>query len=102
MAIFYNIYSDLELPDLMQRLGLAAMGAGDRWEAWSAGDDLGPFHLEIMAEYGVREGFKCDCFMRHSKDHLGAAREATLAFFESLPGRKLLLNGDVFVVFHPE
>ena len=39
---------------------------------------------------------------RHSKDHLGAAREAMLAFFESLPGRKLLLNGDDLLAFHPE
>jgi hypothetical protein len=25
-----------------------------------------------------------------------------LAFFESLPGRKLLLNGDDLLAFHPE
>ena len=97
MAIFYTAYSDLELPDLMQRLKSAAMSAGDAWEAWSASDDLGPFHLEIMAEYGVRDSFKSECFTPHSKDHIVQAREAMLAFFESLPGRKLLLNGDVLV-----
>ncbi len=44
MAIFYTAYSDLELPDLMQRLGMAATSAGDIWEMWRAYDDLGPFH----------------------------------------------------------
>ena len=102
MAIFYNVYSDLELPDLMRRLSVAAKDAGDLWESWSAHDNLGPFHLEIMAEYGVLEGFKSCCFTRHSKDHTVEARRAMLAFFESLPGRKLLLNGDVLVAFHPE
>ena len=102
MAIFYTAYSDLELPDLMQRLGVAAKSAGDVWEDWSASDDLGPFHLEVMAEYGVHDRFKSECFTRHSKDHTVEAREAMLAFFDSLPGRKLLLNGDVLVVFRPE
>jgi len=102
MAIFYNIYSDLELPDLTQRLSMAAKIAGDLWESWSAQDDLGPFHLEIMAEYGVSEGFKSSCFTRHSKDHSVEARKAMLAFFETLPRRKLLLNGDVFVAFSLE
>lgn len=102
MAIFYTAYSDLELPDLMQRLGMAAKTAGDIWETWSAYDGLGPFHQEIMAEYGIRESFKSACFMRHSKDHTVQAREAMLSFFESLPGRKLLLNGDVLVSLQPE
>ncbi|MBC56351.1 MAG: hypothetical protein CL814_05390 [Confluentimicrobium sp.] len=102
MTIFYNVYSDLELPDLVQRLSVAANGAGDLWEAWSAYDDLGPFHLEIMAEYGVQEDFKSGCFTRHSKANLSRARDVLLEFFESLPGRKLLLNGDVFVAFRPE
>ncbi len=102
MAIFYTAYSDLDLPDLMQRLKAAAISAGGVWEAWSASDDLGPFHLEIMAEYGVRDSFKSKCFTRHSKDHTVQAREAMLAFFDSLPGRKLLLNGDVLVAFHLE
>lgn len=102
MAIFYTAYSDLDLSDLTQRLDAAARSAGDVWEAWSASDDLGPFHLEIIAEYGVREGFKSECFTRHSKDHTVQAREAMIAFFESLPGRKLLLNGDVLVAFHPK
>lgn len=102
MAIFYTAYSDLDLSDLMQRLNSAARSAGDVWEAWSASDDLGPFHLEITAEYGVGEGFKSECFTRHSKDHTVQARQAILAFFESLPGRKLLLNGDVLVAFHPK
>lgn len=102
MAIFYTAYSDLELPDLMQRLSEAARSAGPAWEAWSVSDDLGPFHLEIMAEYGVRDSFKCECFTRHSKDHTVQARDAMLSFFKSLPGRKLLLNGDVLVSFQAE
>lgn len=102
MAIFYTAYSDLDLSDITQRLNAAATRAGDVWESWSASDDLGPFHLEIMAEYGVRDSFRSQCFTRHSKDHTVQARKAMLAFFESLPGRKLLLNGDVFVAFRPE
>ena len=53
MAIFYTAYSDLELADLMQRLSAAASSAGGVWEDWSAREDMGPFHLEIMAEYDV-------------------------------------------------
>ena len=102
MAIFYTAYSDLELADLMQRLSAAASSAGGVWEDWSAREDMGPFHLEIMAEYDVRNSFKSQCFTRHSKDHSVRAREAMLAFFESLPRRKLLLNGDVLVAFRPE
>lgn len=102
MAIFYTAYSDLELPDLQQQLAMAANDAGDIWETWSACDDLGPFHQEIMAQYGVRENFKSACFTRHSKDHSVQAREAMLSFFDSLPGRKLLLNGDVLVSLRQE
>ncbi len=102
MAIFYNIYSDLELADLEMRLIAASMIAGDLWEAWSASDDLGPFHLEIMAEYGVDKGFKSRCFTRHAKAQSVRARDELLAFFGSLPGRKLLLNGDVLVAFRNE
>ncbi|WP_296475545.1 hypothetical protein [Roseinatronobacter sp.] len=102
MAIFYTAYSDLELPDLMQRLGMAATSAGDTWEMWRAYDDLGPFHQEIMAEYGVRDNFKSACFTRHSKDHSVQAREAMLSFFDSLPGRKLLLNRGVLVSLRQE
>lgn len=33
MAIFYNIYSDMELADLEMRLIAASKVAGDLWEA---------------------------------------------------------------------
>ena len=101
MAIEYFVYSDLGKADLERRLNDAARSANGFWEFWSAKDDLGPFHEEIMEEYGVRKGFKTSVYCRHSKDHTVQAREAMLAFFESLPGRKLLLNGDVFVAFRP-
>lgn len=55
-----------------------------------------------MKEYGVRNEFKTSVYCRHSKDHTVQAREVMLEFFESLPGRELLLNGDVLVAFHPE
>jgi hypothetical protein len=101
MAIHYFVYTDLGVTELERLLVPAAQAANGLWEAWYAHDDLSPFHEEIMQEYGVDKGFKTIASCRHSKDHLGAAREATLAFFESLPGRKLLLNGDVFVAFRP-
>lgn len=101
MAIEYSVYSDLGKADLERRLNDAARSANGVWEIWSASDDLGPFHEEIMEEYGVRKGFKTRVYCRHSKDHTVQAREAMLAFFESLPGRKLLLNGDVLVAFRP-
>jgi hypothetical protein len=102
MAIEYRVFSDLEKLDLEGRLIDAARSANGLWEIWNVRDDLGPFHEEIMEEYGVRKGFKTSVYCRHSKDHTVQAREAMLAFFESLPGRKLLLNGDVFVAFRPQ
>lgn len=102
MAIEYFVYCDLDKTDLDRRLAVAARSANDLWEIWSAGDDLGPFHEEIMEEYDVHKGFRAMVYCRHSKDHTVEARKAMLAFFESLPGRSLLLNGDVFVAFRPE
>ncbi len=102
MAIEYRVFSDLEKLDLEGRLIDAARSANGLWEIWNVRDDLGPFHEEIMEEYGVRKGFKTSVYCRHSKDHTVQAREAMLAFFESLPGRKLLLNGDVFVALRPQ
>lgn len=103
MAIEYWVFSDLDKLDMEGRLNDAARSAHSLWEIWNVSDDLGPFHEEIMEEeYGVRRGFKTSVYCRHSKDHTVQAREAMLAFFESLPGRKLLLNGDVFVAFRPE
>lgn len=102
MAIEYFVYSDLGKADLERRLNDAARSANGFWEFWSVKDDLGPFHEEIIKEYGVRKEFKTSVYCRHSKDHTVQAREAMLEFFESLPGRKLLLNGDVLVAFHPE
>ena len=102
MAIEYFIYSDIDKAELDRRLSIAANAANGLWESWSAKDDLGPFHEEIMEDYGVDKGFKARVYCRHYKEHSVRAREATLEFFESLPGRKLLLNGDDFVAFHPE
>jgi hypothetical protein len=102
MAIEYFIYSDLDKAELGRRLSIAAQSANGLWESWSAKDDLGPFHEEIMEDYGVHRGFKARVYCRHYKEHSVRARETLLAFFESLPGRKLLLNGDDLVAFHPE
>ena len=102
MAIEYFIYSDIDKAELDRRLSIAAQSANGLWESWSAKDDLGPFHEEIMEDYGVDKGFKTSVYFRYYKEHRVAAREATLAFFESLPGRRLLLNGDDLVAFHPE
>jgi hypothetical protein len=102
MAIEYFVYSDLDKVDMEGRLNDAARSASGLWATSKASDDLGPFHEEIMEEYGVDKGFKTSVYFRYYKEHRGAAREATLAFFESLPGRKLLLNGDDLVAFRPE
>ncbi len=102
MAIEYSVYSDLDKMEVERRLIGAAHAANGLWEIWGVRGDLGPFHEEIMEEYGVNKGFKTSVYCRHSKDHSVAAREAMLAFFDSLPGRKLLLNGDVLVSFRPE
>ena len=64
--------------------------------------DYRPFHEEIIEEYGVRKGFKTRVYSGHSKDHSVQALEAMLACLESLPRRKLLMIGDVFVAFRRE
>jgi hypothetical protein len=58
MAIEYFIYSDIDKAELDRRLSIAANAANGLWESWSAKDDLGPFHEEIMEEYGVDKGFQ--------------------------------------------
>ncbi|MCA3454816.1 MAG: hypothetical protein IOC92_05155 [Rhodobacter sp.] len=102
MAIEYFVYSDLDKVEVERRLIVAADAANGHWESWGVRGDLGPFHEEIMEEYGVGKGFKTQVYCRHYKEHCVRAREAMLAFFESLPRRKLLLKGDVFVAFRPE
>ena len=102
MAINYMIYSALELADLKILLSVAGEAAGDMWETWGAHGDLGPFHAEIMASYGVEAEFKCYCVTRHSKDKSVEAREHLYAFIESLPGPRLLKKDDVFIAFRPE
>lgn len=97
MAIEYFVYTDLEKAELERRLTFAALSASEFWESWSARDVLGPFHEDIMQDYGVHKGFKTRVYCRHYKERSVEARKAMLAFFESLPGRKLLLNGDVLV-----
>jgi hypothetical protein len=102
MAIEYFVYSDLDKADMELRLLAAGKSANDFWVAHSVSDDLGPFHKEIMEGYGVDKGFKTSVYCRHSKDHTVEARREMLALFESLPGRKLLLNGDVLVEYRRE
>jgi len=97
MAIFYNIYTDLDMDILRRKSEIAAKGTQDLWEDWWVSDDLGPFHEEIMEEYGVQKGFKTSMGSRHSKDHSVEARAKLIEFYDSLPGRKLILNGDSFV-----
>lgn len=97
MAINYTIYTDLDIETLTQLTEDAARGTQNLWELWWVRDDLGPFHEEIMEEYGVQQGFRTSMGSRHSKDHSVEARAKLLDFFDSLPGRKLILNGDEFV-----
>ena len=58
---------------------------------------MGPFHSEIMEEYGFDRGFLTRFITRHRKDRSVEAREKLLEFYATLPGRKLVLNGDVLV-----
>lgn len=97
MAISYNIHTDLELDDLQQRLDAHALDVGGLWRLWGASDDLGPFHEEIMKEYGIDKGFKTYMFTHHSKDQSVAARAKLMDFYHSLPGRKLIRKDDSFV-----
>jgi len=73
--------------------------ASAEWAHSSVKADLGPFHEEIMEEYGVNEPFKTRIYSRHYKDRSVEARAKLLEFFDSLPVRKLILNGDSFVDF---
>lgn len=97
MAISYNIHTDLELDDLQRRLDAHATYVDGLWELWGARDDLGPFHEEIMEEYGIYESFKTYAFTRHSKENRVQAKEKLMQFYESLPGRKLLRLEDVLI-----
>lgn len=97
MAINYTIYTDLDLADLRARLNAAAETASGLWETWTASDQPGRFHEEIMEEYGIRKGFRSFVLTRHSKPRSVEAREALMRFFDSLPGRKLVLRDDTFV-----
>ncbi len=97
MAINYNICTDLELDDLRQRMDAHAQDVDGLWELWRVSDDLGPFHEEIMEEYGIDKGFKTYAWTRHSKDQSVAARAKLMDFYHSLPGRKLIRKDDSFV-----
>ncbi len=97
MAIEYSIYTDLDLETLNRLTEAAAEGTQDLWEGWWVFDDLGPFHEEIMEEYGVSERFSSKMRSRHFKDRSVEARARLLQFYDTLPGRKLILNGDEFV-----
>lgn len=97
MAINYTIYADLDLETLTRFTEATAENTQDLWELWWVVDDLGPFHEQIMEEYGVQEGFRTSMGARHAKDRSIEARTKLIEFFASLPGRKLMLNGDSFV-----
>ncbi len=99
MAINYTIYTDLDIETLTRLTEAAAKGTQDLWAGWWVYDDLGPFHEEIMEDYGNRKGYKTAMRSRHFKDRSVQARAKLLEFFDSLPGRKLILNGDSFVDF---
>ncbi|MCA0908209.1 hypothetical protein LCM27_17555 [Ruegeria marisrubri] len=99
MAIEYFIYTDLDAETLKRRAEIAAKDTQNLWELWWIRDDLGPFHEEIMEDYGVDKAFRTSMGSRHSKDRSVEARAKLLEFFYSLPGRKLILNGDSFVDF---
>lgn len=103
MAIEYFLYSDLEVPELERHFAPAAEAANDLWATLSIKEEKGPFHEEIMQEeYGIDKGFKAVVYCRFHKEQRGEARALLLAVFETLLGRRLLLNGDTFVAFHPE
>lgn len=102
MAINYNIHTDLELDDLRQRLDAHARNVGGLWELWKAGDALGPFHEEIMEEYGIGKGFKTCVWTRHSKHQSVAALAKLMDFYSSLPERKLIRKDDTVVDFRED
>ena len=97
MAIEYFIYSDLDVSDLKERLDGYASGVQGLWQHVSATDELGPFHQEIIQEYGISEPFRTSIYCRHYKDRSIEARAKLLDFFYSLHSRKLVLNGDDFI-----
>ena len=97
MAIEYFIYTDLDMETLTRRTEIAAEGTEDLWEYWRVKDDMGPFHEEIMEDYGDGRGYRTKMSSRHFKDRSVEARARLLEFYDSLPGRKLILNGDTFV-----
>lgn len=97
MAINYNIQTDLELEDLKQRVEAHAKEVEGLWIVWRVTDDLGPFHEEVMEEYGIYRGFKTELWTRHSKDRSAEASEKQKELYHSLPGRKLLRMDDSFI-----
>ncbi len=97
MAIWYFIYTDLEVADLEGNLQIAAQDADDLWWYSAVSDDLGPFHLEIMEHYGVKEAFRSRVSIKQNKFYALDARIKTLEFYAALPGRKLVLNEDSLV-----
>jgi hypothetical protein len=101
VAIEYSIYTDLDNEELLRQLTAAAVAAGPLWVSCGVLKSFGPFHEEVMREYGVDKGFKSQAWSRHNKSSLSEARKAMIEFYSSLPGRKLILNGDVYVDFCP-
>ena len=99
MAIEYFIYTDLDIETLTRRTEAAAKGTQDLWVYWRVLDDLGPFHEEIMEDYGDGKGYQTEMRTRHFKERSVEARARLLEFYDTLPGRKLILNGDEFVDF---
>ncbi|MEM1264454.1 MAG: hypothetical protein AAGI50_00390 [Pseudomonadota bacterium] len=99
MAIEYSIYTDLDIETLTRRTEAVAEGTQDLWAVWRVTDDLGPFHDEIMEDYGDGKGYQTIMMSRHFKDRSVEARARLLEFYDTPAGRKLILNGDSFVDF---
>lgn len=99
MAIEYFLYTDLSRETLHRYVSQAAERVGDLWVYSGVQDDLGLFHEEIMQEYGISSGFQSRLYSRHDKFQSIAAGQRLFELYDTLPGRKLLLNGDVMIRF---
>ncbi len=92
MAIEYEIFTPLHRDDLERRLAEAATDAGACWVHASA-NDVGSFHVEMLADYGFKGPFKSYAYVRHDKDLSVKARRKLQIFFLTLPEPKVALFG---------
>ncbi|MFY2823247.1 hypothetical protein [Ruegeria sp. MALMAid1280] len=81
MAIAYHIYADLDIQTLKRRTEAAAKGTQNLWEGWWVNDDLGPFHEEVIEDYGDQKGYKTIMTSRYFKDRRVEARAGLIEFF---------------------